>query len=63
MKNQTSQKQAYQAPVVRSVELKVEQGFAGSNIIHHHPYSMENVSEGQTYGGGYFDHQLMGGDE
>ncbi|MCQ2273352.1 MAG: hypothetical protein MJZ86_01005 [Bacteroidales bacterium] len=62
MKNLTPQKQAYQEPVVRSVEFKVEQGFAGSgNIIHNHPFSMENVTEGTSYDGSYFNHQLMGG--
>lgn len=64
MKKQNPEKQAYQAPVVRSVEFKVEQGFAGSpDIIHNHSYSMENVEEGNSYGGNYFSHELMGGDE
>ena len=53
MKNQTSQKQAYQAPVVRSVEFKVEQGFAGSpgNIIPIETLnanSMEDISRQQS---------------
>lgn len=61
MKKQNPEKQAYQAPVVRSVEFKVEIGFSGSQpVIHNHAYSMENVSEGATYGSGYFNHQLMG---
>lgn len=52
MKNQTSQKQAYQAPVVRSVEFNVEKGFAGSGTPFNpetvHAFRMEDVTRQES---------------
>lgn len=46
MRETKTQKQAYVAPVVRSVAFKVERGFAGSNEIFTTPINptLENVS-------------------
>lgn len=53
MKTNTTNKKAYQAPVIRSVEFNVEKGFAGSpgGIIHPETLrsnSMENVTRQES---------------
>lgn len=48
MKTNTTNKKAYQAPVIRSVEFNVEKGFAGSPNV---PLtnSLENIGRYRSY--------------
>lgn len=60
MKKQNPEKQAYQAPVVRSVEFKVENGFLGSvpitNSLENVGYSSNNY--GSNDNGSYFSYSF-----
>lgn len=52
MKTNTTNKKAYQAPVIRSVEFNVEKGFAGSGTPFNpetvHAFRMEDVTRQES---------------